>query len=185
MFLFHPALGPVWSVIGQKLRNGSLAPGAELVLEIAEADVEGLHLDGSLQVEAENVMGAVERPSPGAEQRLLYSDRVGRVRLLDVRVENAGVDYGCEDNCYWQRRLQRHETMSVKLNGQSEFEARSVIFKGAHRFEVPDGFRLVVTQDVNGCLREELTPLEGRPSWRWEYTMAKERPVDLTLADGL
>ena len=61
-FLFHPSLGPVWSVIGQKLRSGSLSPGAELVLEVAEADVEGLHLDGSLQVEAENIMGDVERP---------------------------------------------------------------------------------------------------------------------------
>ena len=75
--------------------------------------------------------------------------------------------------------------MSIKLNGQSEFEARSVIFKGTHRFEVPDGFRLVVTQDVNGYLREELTPLEGRPSWRWEYTLATARPVDLTVVEGL
>ena len=182
-FLFHPALGPVWSVISQKLRSGSLAPGAELVLEVAEADVEGLRLNGSLQVEAENVMGAVERPSPGTEPRLLYSDRVGRVRLLDVCVENAGVDYGCEDNCYWQRRMRRHETMSVKLHGHSEFEARSATFKGPHRFEVPDGFRLVVTQDASGSLREELTPLDGRPSWRWEYNMANERPVDLTLMD--
>ena len=34
IFLFHPALGPLWDVIAQKLRGGALAPGAELVLEV-------------------------------------------------------------------------------------------------------------------------------------------------------
>jgi len=33
LFLFHPALGPLWDVVAQKLRGGALAPGAELVLE--------------------------------------------------------------------------------------------------------------------------------------------------------
>lgn len=34
MFLFHPALGPLWDVVAQKIRGGALAPGAELVLEV-------------------------------------------------------------------------------------------------------------------------------------------------------
>ena len=34
LFLFHPALGPLWDVIAQKVRGGRLAPGAELVLEV-------------------------------------------------------------------------------------------------------------------------------------------------------
>lgn len=34
LFLFHPALGPLWDVIAQKVRGGALAPGAELVLEV-------------------------------------------------------------------------------------------------------------------------------------------------------
>lgn len=33
LFLFHPALGPLWDIIAQKIRGGALAPGAELVLE--------------------------------------------------------------------------------------------------------------------------------------------------------
>ena len=37
VFLHHPALGPLWEVIGQKLRGGRLAHGAEVVLEVAEA----------------------------------------------------------------------------------------------------------------------------------------------------
>ncbi len=34
IFLYHPALGPLWDVIAQKVRGGALAPGAELVLEV-------------------------------------------------------------------------------------------------------------------------------------------------------
>ncbi|GFR51311.1 hypothetical protein Agub_g13676 [Astrephomene gubernaculifera] len=60
IFLFHPALGPLWDVIAQKLSGGCLAAGSELVLEVAEARVRGLRLEGSLQVYAENVMGHTE-----------------------------------------------------------------------------------------------------------------------------
>ena len=34
IFLFHPALGPLWEVVAQKLRGGHLAPGAELDLQV-------------------------------------------------------------------------------------------------------------------------------------------------------
>lgn len=34
IFLFHPALGPLWEVVAQKLRGGRLAPGAELDLQV-------------------------------------------------------------------------------------------------------------------------------------------------------
>ena len=34
IFLFHPALGPLWDVIAQKLRGGALAPRSEVVLEV-------------------------------------------------------------------------------------------------------------------------------------------------------
>lgn len=34
IFLFHPALGPLWHVIGQKLRGGAINQGSELVLEV-------------------------------------------------------------------------------------------------------------------------------------------------------
>lgn len=34
IFLFHPALGPLWDVISQKLRGGALADRSEMVLEV-------------------------------------------------------------------------------------------------------------------------------------------------------
>ena len=50
IFLFHPALGPLWDVISQKLVGGSLAQGSELVLECAEARLVDVDIAGSLQV---------------------------------------------------------------------------------------------------------------------------------------
>lgn len=52
IFLYHPALGPLWDVISQKVVGGSLAPRSELVLELAEARLLDVHVDGSLQVGA-------------------------------------------------------------------------------------------------------------------------------------
>lgn len=39
--LFHPALGPVWEVIAQKIRGGALRQGGELVLEVRRSRMGG------------------------------------------------------------------------------------------------------------------------------------------------
>uniref|UniRef100_A0A7S3QX17 UGP3-like C-terminal hexapeptide repeats domain-containing protein n=1 Tax=Dunaliella tertiolecta TaxID=3047 RepID=A0A7S3QX17_DUNTE len=57
LFLFNPALGPLWDVVSQKIRGGELKPGAELVLEVAEASLEGVTVDGSLLVYADHALG--------------------------------------------------------------------------------------------------------------------------------
>ncbi len=57
IFLYHPALGPLWDVISQKVVGGSLAPRSELVLELAEARLLDVHVDGSLQVGARVLAG--------------------------------------------------------------------------------------------------------------------------------
>lgn len=50
VFLYHPALGPLWSVIAQKVQGGRMEGGSELVLEVADAQVRGLNLQGSLLI---------------------------------------------------------------------------------------------------------------------------------------
>lgn len=271
MFLYHPALGPLWDVVAQKLRGGSLALGSELVLEVAELDAEGLHVKGSLLVCADRVMGHPEPPpspipcadqpsqlqqhhatstSPphassssssnnivsnsrglkggvmrkvhnGVEQSatlqgafggvagsaraahpaggpveaggtasipqqpaegrtgmagygressiLVYSDRGGRVRLRNVRVENEGVDWEHQDNVFWKHKVWRHQSARIMLRGCSEFEAHDVTLAGDVLFEVPDGFRMSVRPGPGGAPIQELRPLGAQPSWRWEY----------------
>lgn len=38
---------------------------------------------------------------------LVYSDRGGRVRLRNVRVENEGVDWEHQDNVFWKHKVRR------------------------------------------------------------------------------
>jgi len=193
VFLFHPALGPLWDVIAQKIRGGSLGSRSELVLEVAEADIEGLAVqDGaSLLVTAENVMGHKARPStlnghaanvehaPWAAQghheceTLLYSDYCGRVRMYNVAVENAGVDWGASSNLFWMHRLERHESCAVNLQGNAEFEAYNCVIKGDRVFDVPAGHRMIVTQGVaGGALDIRTEPLSSvGPSWHWHHAI--------------
>jgi hypothetical protein len=68
VFLHHPALGPLWQVMGQKIRSGSLAPHSEVQLEVAEACLREVHVAGSLLVHADAALGHTEQqlvPSSG------------------------------------------------------------------------------------------------------------------------
>lgn len=60
VFLYHPALGPLWDVIAQKVRGGALLDRSELVLEVAEASLINVVVEGSLLVTAERVMGHMD-----------------------------------------------------------------------------------------------------------------------------
>ena len=46
--------------MAQKVQGGSLAPNSEMVLEVAEARLSQVHVDGSLRVQADSVMGGSE-----------------------------------------------------------------------------------------------------------------------------
>lgn len=168
IFLFHPALGPLWDVIAQKIRGGSLLPGSELVLEVAEARLLDVKVDGSLLVTADAVMGhlvpaEMQQPQhmpfelPGDSSaavqdfpvlsagaggaqgqaggwsgatKLAYSSRCGRVHLLNVSVENVGVDWHHPGNVYWRHQVQRHEACRIILHGRAEFEAYDCRIRG-------------------------------------------------------
>ncbi|KAK9823989.1 hypothetical protein WJX72_006832 [[Myrmecia] bisecta] len=262
IFLYHPALGPLWDVIAQKIWGGALADGAEVVLEVAEACLVDVQVEGSLQVRADAVVGQVEpalavnynqivsrrdiqisqingrqiwyrngtnshhpvsatqdsanpqlplhkefshvtgtasaeEPSPvsakstslhseavtSGSERLVYSSRCGRIRLNSVIVRNRGIDWAHPGNVYWQHKVQRHETCSIVLHGQAEFEASRVILEGNLHFEVPDGFRMVVTAD-GGRLQTSLLPIGGQPSWEWRYKMGSQGDIKLTREEA-
>lgn len=155
-FLYHPALGPFYSIIEQKLRGGRIGLGSELRLEISELNAENIDLQGSLQIVAERPLGEKGR----------YSDRVGQCLLRDVRIENTGVIWE-ESAPFWRMRLTRNESVEIILKGHSLFDAEGVIFKGAHQFVVEDGVQMIVRQ-VNGemTIREEAI---GEGAF-WKYT---------------
>ena len=203
LFLFHPALGPTWDVISQKIRGGKLAEGSELVLEVAEARIVDLKVRGSLLISADNPLGHWTSASPNSDspvlesERLVYSSRNGRVRLEGVEVDNAGVEWGNAKNVLWRHLLSRKETAKFRLRGRSELDARGVTLRGDVSFEVPDGKRLVLRPKVDGTGRSDVeATLEDlddevsskKPSWEWRVSErggGDSLPgLDLTLVEN-
>lgn len=184
IFLFHPALGPLWSVVAQKLRGGRMASGAEVQLEIAEADIVNLDVDGSFLVLSDAPLGCHKAAQIEGAPELVYSDACSRIRLRNVRVRNAGIDWTDESNVYWRHRVARKETCRVVLHGNAEFYAADVEFVGARTYVVPDGYRLRVRQGGDGQTISELEKVDSmRPSWKWQYQLRADGHVALSLIE--
>lgn len=161
---YHPALGPLWQVIAQKIRGGRLHPGAKLQLEIAELLMENVDVDGSLLITADSPLG--HRDSQGL---LHIHDGGGRCFLRDILVQNRGLDH-----------TEKKESLQIVLHGSGEFFAKDVTFKGSHVIEVPDGHCCYASMQ-EGELVLELKP-QPAPSWRWDYRVLADFSWKLSLA---
>ncbi|CAI5474612.1 unnamed protein product [Closterium sp. Yama58-4] len=180
IFLLHPALGPLWSVIRQKVQGGSVAPHSEVKLEIAELAWSNVHVSGSLLIEADAVTGSMD-PQSGTTQ---LGSGCGRCRLHNVTVTNRGVDWENGANVYWQHKVQRKEALRVVLRGDAEFEARDVAIVGDHVFDVPEGHRMVVSASETGIMQTRLEKLpRRRPTWEWQYSVGDHGSLQLTLVE--
>ncbi len=137
---YHPALGPTYSVIAQKIQEGSLATGSEMVLEIAELELQQVEVNGSLLIYAENILG--HRDEQG---QIIYSENVGRCTMRNVKVNNKGIDRE-KSVPYWKGERVRKESLTILLKGHSEFIAEDIIFLGDMYIEVPEGCRITAHQ---------------------------------------
>jgi UTP---glucose-1-phosphate uridylyltransferase len=164
LFSCHPALGPLFSIIGQKLRGGSLSLHCELKLEIAEANIENLTLAGSLHVIAEEVLG--ERNADGT---IVYSDSAGRCTLRNVTVQNRGFDPYAK-NVYWQEEISRFELCEIRICGNGEFFAENLVLRGPLHIVVESGTKVTACVE-DGSLRFKREPLTGiRKGWIYHLT---------------
>ncbi|MCB1108495.1 MAG: UTP--glucose-1-phosphate uridylyltransferase [Chlamydiia bacterium] len=156
IFLYHPALGPLYSIIQQKLRGGRMHEGAELVLEIADVDIENLELSGSLLIETDAITGHLE------DGLRVFSNRTGRCRLKNVKVENKGYNRG-SGQPFWKHSLSRDEALHIHVSAGGEFVAENVTLSGAQSIYVPENTRLIATS--TGFIEEPLSC--DRPFWRY------------------
>lgn len=168
-FDVHPAIGPLFTIAGQKIRSGSLAQNSELILEVSEVKIEKLTLDGSLIVKADSPCGHFDE-----NKTLQYSHSGGKCTLINVTVNNKGIDRESTKN-YWKGNPIRHETCLIELMGNAEFYAENVTFDGAKKYTVPTGHRLEVT--VGG---EVITKIE-KPTWWWEYSFRADNSIAVTV----
>ncbi len=164
LFQYHPALGPLYSIIGQKLRGGKFLKRSELKLEIAEVDISHLHLSGSLHVIADQVVGEMN-----GEGILKYSENVGKCRLTNVSVENQGLDPQ-GPNVYWKGEIKRFELCEIILHGNAEFHAENVCLRGDLKIEVESGMRLTAYGE-NGSLKFKKEPIT-EPKKGWTYSLS-------------
>lgn len=184
LILLHPALGPLWEVTRQKFYEGSISKGSELQVEVAEFLWRNVQLDGSLIIEADNIMGSTKIDQNG-EPLLQYGHRCGRCKLQNVKVLNEGIDWTFGDNVYWKHDVQHIEACKVVLHGNAEFEATDVILQGNHIFEVPNSYKMKITQGDSGLV-VRLDPIEQNMmdsgSWYWEYSI-KGTHIQLEMVD--
>ncbi|MEM8728107.1 MAG: UTP--glucose-1-phosphate uridylyltransferase [Chlamydiota bacterium] len=170
LFSYHPALGPLYPVIGQKIRGGTLCNGSEIQLEIADLELENLYLNGSLLIRATDPMGHVERGI------LNYSDRTGRCDLKNVRVINGGIDWE-EEHLFWQHRVKRVAALKIVLHGHSEFFAENLTLEGDLNLEVPDGRRMRAREE-GGEVIFVTEPLDRKGRF-WTYFVDAANRINL------
>ncbi|MDP1836800.1 MAG: UTP--glucose-1-phosphate uridylyltransferase [Chlamydiales bacterium] len=159
---FHPALGPVFAIIAQKLRGGSMAKGSELRIEASEVDMENLHLDGSLNIICDHVLGHIDDSGQN-----VYSNRGGKCTLHNVTIQNRGVDYE-RSGPFWRQEIVRNESFHIVLHGNAEFHAENITFIGDQSIEVSDGERLVAKMADDGDIVFESHRISA-PTWFWKY----------------
>ncbi len=157
IFIYHPALGPLYSVIGQKIQQGRLANGSELEIEAAEVLINNLSVDGSLRIIAECVTGQKN----GKSGNLEFSPNVGCIVLKNVRVKNRGIDRSVK-NSYFKSQIKRTESAKIELLGNSECIAKDVALDGNFELVVQPETRAVVSQGPDGKVLVEVQPLSKK-----------------------
>lgn len=172
LLLFHPALGPLWSIISQKVRGGRVSRESELQLEIAELLLDELTLNGSLLIEATALLGHRDE-----EGMICYSEKSGKCWLEGVTVKNKGINREKSTN-WWKNGYERDEALHIVIHGDGEFYAKDVTFSGDERIEVPAGVR-IIAYDAEGEVafkREAITS----PSWFWRYQYGEDDRIVLS-----
>ena len=160
---YHPALGPLYSVIAQKIRKGSFLPGSSCVLNIAEVDIENLFLDGSVHIEAFSPTGCAKKT--------FSTEKAGKCELHHVRIGNRGL-IEKKGPTIW-KDLRYDERLLVQIEGNGEFCAERVAFQGNVSYFVPENRRLIVYQK-NGEIKQKIEEIT-KASWSWRYEEKKKK----------
>lgn len=162
---YHPALGPLYTIIAQKIRGGAITRGSELELEITDLDIDNLDLNGSLSIIAETVTG-----NP-------YGEQTGKCCLSGVKVHNRGVHL-CPENIFWKHTVAHREQLRIRLMGSGEFHAKNVCFEGTWEIVVPNGVKVTASVDDTGKI-ELISEACPTPSWKWAYEVTATNEIRL------
>lgn len=127
-----PRLGPLHSLISQRIQGGTLSLGSFLQLHLQHFICRDIYLDGALDIEARQI-----------DQNYVYLNRVSIVNAgwIQDRVS-------CEQ--LWQKLSVPQKRCRVVLEGKSAFVARQVVIESDRDWVVKDGKMLLVSGDSRG-----------------------------------
>lgn len=171
IFLYHPALGPQYEVISQKVFGGKLAMGSEMILRIADLQIKNLDLDGSLHISTDCVMGHHDH-----EGKLLHSNQTGKCTLKNVKIRNLGIHQEASRS-FWKDEIVHKERCEIILEEGSEFFAENIVIRGNVSLRVACGTK-VIAQMEGGRLVFHQEVLES-PSWAWAYSVNASNQIKL------
>lgn len=174
LFTYLPALGPLYSVIKQKISQGKIVPGAELLLEIAEFYWRKCTLLGSLIVQAKNPLGIPQHH---------YAHIGGKCYLEHVAIKNKGIDF-TKENQFWRGKVNRRESLRIILEGNSFFYAKDVVIEGDKEIVVPDGKMVVAKKGDNNQVLFEEKPFDSHcPLLKYQFN--EKRQIQVVLEKEL
>lgn len=150
LFLYNPALGPLYDIISQKICGGEITNNSELQLEISELLLEDLYLDGSLIIESKTP----------------HDPMGGRCFLKNVKIINKGIDRKASKT-YWKNDFSRKEKFRIVLKKNAEFIAEGVTFLGNQTIIVPQNKRLIAFEE-NGKLLFEEEDVMNPTLWKYQ-----------------
>lgn len=151
LFFYHPALGPFWEVIAQKLHEGRFAHGSEVELEIAELYARDLYVQGSFRMLCDDPLGR-KGESP-------------RAYLHNVTVENSGfVPTSLSEHV--RRNVSRASSCTIQIQGNGELIAEDITISGDFSLKVPKNTRVRLSQGANNTIVVHEEPLD-KPSWHY------------------
>lgn len=169
IFLYHPALGPQYEIISQKMKGGRLAMGSSVKMYLADLYVEHLDVDGSFHITSDAVMGHRDE-----EGTLKFSDRTGKCILHNVKVRNSGINREASRS-FWKDEIVHKEKCEIIIEEGGEFFAEDVVFRGDLRIRVPSGVK------VTACMKEGKLQLKeeiiSQPSWKWQYSISQDNRI--------
>jgi UTP---glucose-1-phosphate uridylyltransferase len=154
-FNYNPSLGPLYSIIAQKLRSGVIQEGSLLCLEVDEVDICGIALNGALSVQ---------------EKKASQS----KCLLDNVSITNKGMTWEGE-SLIWKKGPSLKEEVRIILDEGASFVAKDVTLTGNHLFEVPKNHTLIITEK-NGQMVSRLEKGDALP-WHYRLSFSDEDTI--------
>lgn len=160
-FDYHPKLGPLFSIIKQKIYKGSLAQSAQWILNIEEILCEDIHINGSLSIEGKNNSACI---------------------LKHIYINNQGLSKQLEES-YWQNPNQQIEKCQITLHENSLFIAENVTLAGNIELEVEPS-TMVIARQKGDQIAFEKSPLTQSPKL-YQYIFDEDYRLLLNRASNI